>query len=398
MAESTLYISILIATIAQSTLLVAALLSNKNNNRTSSYFLSAIIILFTYYALIKILCGTQLILSYPYFTQTYRPIPFLIWPILYFYIKTMTDPSLKIRKKDIIHIVPFILYVLFLFPFFLSDTSNKLQSVYSSTPFHYFLAVILQTMLLLVYITLSYRLLYKHQQYIKNMFSNIENIKLNWLKYLMITFVIIWVTAFFNFISGLEYKGEFIVVPVLLCLTIYAIGFYSLRQPDIFRDIYNSTLYTKNIPELSSPASLNGSYTEKSLQKNHQAKYKYSNLTLQELTAYKEQLITYLENEKPYLDNDIKLLDIAKSLGLPTYHLSQVINTQLNRNFYDLINSYRIEKAKLRLGNPEEQDLTILAIAYEVGFNSKSAFNTAFKKNTNITPSLYRQSQLNQMN
>jgi len=206
--------------------------------------------------------------------------------------------------------------------------------------------------------------------------------------------------------------------PTLLCLTIYAIGFYALKQPDIFRDISIETVKTDDISaELPVNASsqeetvrtddmsaespvtpVNASSPIQSSRINQPAKYEYSKLTSDELTAYGEKLLEYLERKKPYLDNDLKLQDIADTMGLPSYHLSQIINTQLNRNFYDLINSYRIEEAKRQLSDPDKHDLKILAIAFEAGFNSKSAFNVAFKKYTNITPSRYRQSQLNPMN
>ena len=239
--------------------------------------------------------------------------------------------------------------------------------------------------------------------------------------------------------------------PTLLCLTIYAIGFYALKQPDIFRDISIETVKTDDISaelpvnassqeetddmsaelpvnasspiqssQMNQPASklthqeetvrtddmsaespvtpVNASSPIQSSRINQPAKYEYSKLTSDELTAYGEKLLEYLERKKPYLDNDLKLQDIADTMGLPSYHLSQIINTQLNRNFYDLINSYRIEEAKRQLSDPDKHDLKILAIAFEAGFNSKSAFNVAFKKYTNITPSRYRQSQLNPMN
>ena len=123
-------------------------------------------------------------------------------------------------------------------------------------------------------------------------------------------------------------------------------------------------------------------------------KYEYSSLTSDDISEYKEKLLTYLERDKPYSDNELKVQNLAERLGIASYQLSQVINTELQRNFYDLINSYRIEEAQRRLADPGNQHLTILAIAYDVGFNSKSAFNTAFKKYTNMTPSQYKNSQL----
>ncbi len=122
-------------------------------------------------------------------------------------------------------------------------------------------------------------------------------------------------------------------------------------------------------------------------------KYKYSTLTSRELSKYGLKLIQYLKTEKPYTNSDLKLQDIADFLGLPSHQLSQVINTELKCNFYALINKYRIDQAKRQFIDPDKQHLNIIEIAYEVGFNSKSAFNTAFKKNAGMTPSQYKKQQ-----
>ena len=119
-------------------------------------------------------------------------------------------------------------------------------------------------------------------------------------------------------------------------------------------------------------------------------KYKYSGLSERDIARHKEKLINYLEQEKPYIDPDLKLQNLADHLRIPPYQLSQIINTELQQNFYDLINSLRIAEAKHRLMDPAKQHITIIAIAYDVGFNSKSTFNTAFKKYTKMTPSQFK--------
>jgi len=94
----------------------------------------------------------------------------------------------------------------------------------------------------------------------------------------------------------------------------------------------------------------------------------------------------------------LQLQNLADYLGIPSYQLSQIINTELQQNFYELINSLRIAEAKHRLIDPTNQHITILAIAYDVGFNSKSTFNTAFKKYTKMTPSQFKKSQMAKAN
>ena len=97
-----------------------------------------------------------------------------------------------------------------------------------------------------------------------------------------------------------------------------------------------------------------------------------------------------MESEKPHLDSDLTLPKLADHLQIPPHHLSQIINESLKQNFFDFVNGYRVEEAKQLLLDPEKSSFTVLAIAEEAGFNSKTVFNTAFKKGTGKTPSAFR--------
>jgi AraC-like DNA-binding protein len=99
-----------------------------------------------------------------------------------------------------------------------------------------------------------------------------------------------------------------------------------------------------------------------------------------------------MEPEKIYTDGDLTIQKLAAKLSIPVQHLSQVVNEQLNQNILDFINKHRVEEAKRRLLDPASKHLSILAIAEDVGFNSKSAFNAVFKKHTKTTPSEFRKS------
>ncbi len=381
---STLYIGLLIATLFQSTLIIVALLTSKKRNTTANYLLCGIIALFSYYALIKILCSTELINNYPNFTQSYRPLPFLIWFLLYYYTRVMTTPEFSFQVKDSVHLVPTVLYTLYLTPYFLSNTTTKLQTISAPIPLHYYLAVILQTALLFYYLKLSFNVLQVHEQRLKSNFSNLEKLKLAWLKYLLLAFGIIWGIAFVKAFFLAPSAVDFVIPPILLCLVIYGIGFAALKQPVIFIDTFTEGNEQDPLTPLLPP--------EKNSQQAQTIKYKSSGLTEENIASYKERLLQYLEKEKNYLNSDLCLRDIAKDLHIPSHQLSQVINTGTSGNFYDLINSYRIQEAKQQLTDPNKQDLSILDIAYEVGFNSKSAFNNAFKRYTNMTPTQYKNS------
>jgi len=119
-------------------------------------------------------------------------------------------------------------------------------------------------------------------------------------------------------------------------------------------------------------------------------KYKTSALLPETVESVLPRLMLLMEQEKAFLDADLTLNKLAQQLNVHYNHLSQIINERLKRSFNDFINSYRIEEAKKKLENPEENKKTILEIAYETGFYSKSVFNTAFKKFTGMTPSEYR--------
>jgi AraC-like DNA-binding protein len=97
--------------------------------------------------------------------------------------------------------------------------------------------------------------------------------------------------------------------------------------------------------------------------------------------------------EKPYLDANLSLPELADKLEIPSHHLSRVINEQFGVNFFDFVNQYRVEEVKSKIGNPEFENLSLLGIAFDSGFNTKSAFNRVFKKMTGFTPSEYKQQQ-----
>ena len=101
-----------------------------------------------------------------------------------------------------------------------------------------------------------------------------------------------------------------------------------------------------------------------------------------------------METDQPFLDGKLTLSQVAQNLGISNNHLSQVINENLGKNFYDFVNGYRVALVKEEIANPRKAHLTLLAIAYESGFSSKSSFNEVFKKFTGLTPSQY-QKQLN---
>jgi len=125
---------------------------------------------------------------------------------------------------------------------------------------------------------------------------------------------------------------------------------------------------------------------------NRRSKEKYSASTLETWQSqhYMQKLLALMEQEKPYRDSEITVERLSKQLSISEKHLSQILNEKLQLNFNNFINKYRVEEAREKILDPKEKDFVILKIAYDVGFNSKSAFNAAFKKFTKMSPSEYR--------
>jgi AraC-like DNA-binding protein len=229
--------------------------------------------------------------------------------------------------------------------------------------------MILQIFHVFTYMFIVNKLLKAHVDKICNSFSSIEKINLNWLRRNMFMFLgvfgvmiilhILNITGFEKFVS--QYANDIIALSVTIC--IYTAGYMGLRQPEIFTG--DTSISPTN-------------------------KYEKSSLTPEQSEKYLKNLLQFMESEKPYLKNELSLRDLAELTAISVNHLSQIINEQLQQNFFDFINRYRIEEAAKRLSDQRFQHFSILGIAENVGFNSKSVFNTAFKKYKKTTPSYFR--------
>jgi AraC-like DNA-binding protein len=144
---------------------------------------------------------------------------------------------------------------------------------------------------------------------------------------------------------------------LVLFLFITSIVFLSLKMPDIY-------LFSK--------------------------KYMNSRLSREDKMKFKDQLLKYMNEEKPYLDPTLNLETLAQRLSISTKYLSQIINEMFNQNFYDFVNQYRIKECIDQLKDKNNSGKTLLRIAFECGFNTKSTFNSAFKKFTRLTPKEFR--------
>jgi len=300
--------------------------------------------------------------------------PLTYGPLFYFYTKYLTKEHKNFSLKDLLHFLPFISAFIILSPVFFYPANEKLafvqKAITGDQPFIFDIMEIVIPIQGLIYTVLMTLLVLNYNKKIKESFSNIEKINLDWLKYLTFSMVFCWSTVALsrsiNIFIDASINFE-IVLHTSISVLIYSIGYMNLNQPEIFTKRCKEKT-NENVPE----------------------KYKKSgldNLTAEEI---KNKLLGVMEKQKPYLDCDLTLLKLAEIVPVSEHHLSEVINSKLNKTYYDFINEYRVEEFKNKLKDPSTANYSLISIAFDSGFKSKTSFNTIFKKYTNQTPSEYK--------
>lgn len=308
-----------------------------------------------------------------------KVLPFTYGPLMFLYAKMMTTEHPKFNYWYLWHFAPFVVFLIVSLVFLdkpvmegskgflVVDRFISLRIIYGAS---FFISIT-------SYSIATFVVIYRHQENLKSLVSySSAKFTLQWLIGLSVTFYVSYVLVFIvglidiliNFMPFDPYELSFIG------LTIFAFlyGFFGFKQPSIFEEI----------------ASHKGSVPEE-LKEAEDSKYMRSGLKQQDVEQIRQQILHYMVEKKPYLDRELTINDVAADLDIPRHFITEVINQHLGKNFYYLINEYRVEEVKQRLKDPKYKNLTILAIAYDSGFNSKSAFNTIFKDLTGMTPSQY---------
>ena len=370
---------------AQGIFLVVALLDKKIVNKQANRYLAAFLLIFTLSLVDEFLFQSHYFYNYPYLIGLIWPLEYLYGPLFYFYIRELTSINPPFRgKKDIFHWLLFFVGLALAIPTWTLNPDQKIIMLYGlsqTVTGEIFRANIfdgLATLFVVIQIAVYIRLSFKHLRYylqsIRQQFSEIEKINLSWLVTILWLLLPLWmlyiVDIFFSDGLGIGNQAG-ISLHVILVLIIYSMGYRGLWQSSIFK-------LEQAISTLPEAEDSNGEYK----------KYQKSKLSDEFSETLKSRLFSIMEEHKPYLENGITLPQFANIVGCTSNNLSQVINDGLGKSFFDFINEYRITYAKQQLLAPER--IAVLHIAMNAGFNSKSAFYTAFKKEVGMTPTQYR--------
>jgi len=324
--------------------------------------------------MIMVLINDTLVEFYPL-----KVFPFTYGPLLYLYSRFMTLEHPRFRLAHLLHLVPFLLFFIVSMVFirepvmtgstgfFKEDGFISLRIIYSAS---FFISIT-------AYSIATYIVISKHQKTLLSFLSyRSGKVTLQWLIVLSVIFYLSYVVMFIfggiDILVGFMPFAPYEISFLGLILFAYVYGFFGYEQASIFREIIKE---------------------EEKEEKQEAAgrKYSKSGLKKKDAVRYRDSIIKYMEEDKPYLEREMTIHDMSHDLKIPRHFITEVINEYLGKNFYTLINEYRIEEVKKRMEDPQYGNYTILAIAFDSGFNSKSAFNTIFKNVTGLTPSEYKE-------
>jgi AraC-like DNA-binding protein len=294
--------------------------------------------------------------------------PFLIFnPLIYFYSKSLINPGLKLKWKQLWHVAPYLFvkteaYIagiqLNFNDFFTIDASTWFKIIYGSISVLSFIGYSIPSLVII----------HRYRINIKNEFSTIDRkITLGWLLFVIIFYMIFMVTSYLlGMIKIFTHSTTYalLITYAFLLVMVYIFSFYGLLQ----QQIYALGLGLKD------------------------DKYKNPRLNHDIINELKEKLTALFNEKKPYLNSDLTVYIVSDQLNISRHTLTEVLNTGLGKNFYQFVNEFRVEEAIRKLKDPGYNKYSIEAIGFECGFNSRSSFYDVFKRHTGRTPSQFKSS------
>jgi len=294
----------------------------------------------------------------------------LFGPLLYLYTLTHVYRNFRLEIKHGVHLIPFViclLGLLLIYSLAEGPYEHSLNTVGSiDAPKGALLIVTLFYAHGGIYLFFSKRVLRKYDRNIRDQYSNLSKVNLDWLHFIINSIIAVWILGIMHTVFSITVFKSYINA-VLLVFMVFL--FYFINRI-LFKVLRRSEVLS-GIPYAPKP------------------KYVGSTLSDVQRTNYAEELVSYMEREQPFVNPDLSVNQIAHSLGVSSRELSQVINQTFNKRFFDFVNSFRIEAAKKLLAD-RSNHMTVQEIMYSVGFSSKSSFNTIFKRKTNKTPTAFR--------
>jgi AraC-like DNA-binding protein len=313
-----------------------------------------------------------------YFKPGIFPFLLLFGPLLYLYVNSLSVEHFRLKSSMLLHLIPLVavgIHRTIVNPVSIGSPVNPGENtMYFYNKIYYSLIVLS----LLIYWIFSLKLILRHRKNIPNQFSNYTSKNsLGWLVSVLTLFLVLFVIdfwmSFIDRVLGFEI-GRFSFLSLNLTIFTFIMIFFGINQSAI----YKSRLYRNEEPE------------DEGNSFSNEVKLNRQPLNEKQMKEITEAVFQYLKNEKPYLNPDYSLQMMAEDLNISRHKLSHVINIGQRKNFYKLINEFRVSDVKEMLVDPAYNHFTVLGIGLECGFNSKTSFNRIFKEETGLTPTEYK--------
>jgi AraC-like DNA-binding protein len=365
---------------------LAAVLATQQRNRIANRLLAIMMVAFSLHLTSGVYYAAGLEQRYPHFFGVSYPLPLIYGPLVYLYAVTASDRTRGFRGRDALHFLPFAALVLASIPVYLSSGPEKLafyrNLLQGVAPLYIRIADPLKYVSGVAYAAITILFLRRHHAKVKDSYSSVERVNLQWLLWLAMGSAAIWALATVFAMTGSVNRSDD-VVSLAIAIVVYGIGYKALRQPEIFDFAALDRLAPVTPPPQPPPATASATAPPR---------YERSGLTDDEATALQRALLAVMDAERLYQNSDLTLADLAARLETTPHKLSEVLNSQLQLTFYDFVNGYRVRDVQRRIADADTKHLKILALAMDAGFASKSTFNHVFRQHTGHTPSAYRRS------
>lgn len=317
---------------------------------------------------------------------------YLLGPILFFYIRSLTFSRENIVRPLFLHLIPYGIYwALVAVPLAISIFTGNVFAVYGQAiaDVSEYLNII-ENLYLMGYFMISLKLLSRLGYTYKENFSDLHQRDLGWCKFLVKGLMIIILLDTILSVYEMVYPPEVVVWNIGMVIAFSLIVFFGLLA---YRGLFQARIL---VPEfLLTPRPESHSQVKDSKQDVIENKaYHLAGMNEVEIERLKLRLGDIIREEKPYLNEGLTLSDLAERMGISDKKLSELLNHHLNTNFYEFINEYRVHTVKKKMLDPECAHLTLLGMAFDAGFQSKTSFNRVFKQKTGLSPSEYRRKQL----
>ena len=308
-------------------------------------------------------------------------------PFLYIYTKSLTDKNFLLNLKTLANYGVIFIYIIAFIPNLLMSTEERSNLVYNKEgiPFQAFIPMFTLLFCQIYFLIRTLIILLKHQYNIKREFSYEDKINLVWIKRIVYGFASIILLSFVAYglvsakiISIYHMDWSISIINMIL---FFFIAYYGYQQKSVYRsDQMVERKRTENKENKVAKESATNQPTSYNKEESNEIHPKIVALT------------KIMANEKLYLDPELSIGNLANQLGVHSHQLSKLINTELNKNFFEFVNEYRVEEYKKLIVKPENKHISILGLAMDAGFNSKATFNRFFKNTTGLTPSEFRES------